>query len=68
MPTETPPRLRVGGTTTGWEAGKVMAFDDSFEHEVWFDAPPTITRAVLIVDVWHPDITAANRAHAPRLA
>ena len=32
-----------------------MLFDDSYEHEVWNDA--TSTRAVLIIDLWHPEIT-----------
>lgn len=32
-----------------------MVFDDSFEHEVWHNG--TETRLVLIVDVWHPDLT-----------
>ncbi len=45
---------------------KVIAFDDSFEHEVWFEADPSIRRVVLIVDIWHPDITIENRAKAPR--
>jgi hypothetical protein len=51
---------------TRWDMGQVIAFDDSFEHEVWFDADPSVRRVVLIVDVWHPDIKPENRAKAPR--
>ena len=38
-----------------WKEGEVLLFDDSYEHEVWNDA--TSTRAVLIIDLWHPEIT-----------
>ena len=27
--------IRVGNTTKSWRQGRVLAFDDSFEHEVW---------------------------------
>lgn len=37
-----------------------MVFDDSFEHEVWHNG--TSPRLVLIVDVWHPELTATERA------
>ena len=30
-------------------------FDDSFEHEVWNESDRH--RYVLILDVWHPDLT-----------
>jgi aspartyl/asparaginyl beta-hydroxylase (cupin superfamily) len=66
VPSDPAAELRVGNVTRGWEEGKVLAFDDSFEHEVWYRADPTVRRAVLIVDVFHPDITPANRAKAPR--
>lgn len=28
--------LRVGGETRTWTEGRVLAFDDSYEHEVWY--------------------------------
>lgn len=43
-----------------WREGKVMVFDDSFEHEVWHNG--TALRLVLIVDVWHPDLSPAEKA------
>lgn len=36
-----------------------MVFDDSFEHEVWHNG--TAYRLILIVDVWHPDLTAHEK-------
>jgi aspartate beta-hydroxylase len=51
-------RIRVGSTTRTWEAGRCIVFDDSFEHEVWNDGDRH--RYVLILDVWHPDLTPAE--------
>merc|ERR1712070_549043 len=48
-------RLRVGDTIVEPKAGKAFAWDHSFEHEVWHEGDET--RIVLIVDVWHPDLT-----------
>lgn len=42
-----------------WEEGKVFIFDDSFEHEVWHNG--TEFRLVLIVDIWHPELTAMEK-------
>ena len=42
----------------------MIIFDDSFEHEVWHDGNQT--RLVLIVDFWHPELTAdLKRTLAP---
>ena len=30
--------IRVGNRTRGWAEGRTLAFDDSFEHEVWHRA------------------------------
>lgn len=48
-------RLRVGDTFVEPKAGEAFVWDHSFEHEAWHDGPET--RVVLIVDVWHPDLT-----------
>ena len=56
-------RVTDAGGTEGvhrWEVGKVLAFDDSFEHEVWNRAESA--RVVIILDFWHPLISAADRA------
>ena len=47
-------RLRVGSETLLWQEGKILLFDDSYEHEVWNDGETP--RAVLIIDLWHPEI------------
>jgi len=51
--------IRVGDEIRRWEEGKCIIFDDSFEHEVWnrTDEP----RLVLLVDLWHPDLTEPER-------
>ncbi|KAF9412488.1 hypothetical protein HW555_009012 [Spodoptera exigua] len=55
--------IRVDQETRQWKVGKTFMFDDSFEHEVWHNG--TGTRLVLIVDVWHPDLTPAERRSLP---
>ncbi|CAG4965339.1 unnamed protein product [Colias eurytheme] len=57
--------IRVDKETRQWEVGKVFIFDDSFEHEVWHNG--TAPRLVLIVDVWHPDLTPAERRSLPAI-
>ncbi|XP_031141134.2 aspartyl/asparaginyl beta-hydroxylase isoform X2 [Sander lucioperca] len=52
-------RIRCTDQTREWEEGKVLIFDDSFEHEVWQDADRY--RLIFIVDVWHPELTAYQR-------
>lgn len=42
-----------------WKEGDFIIFDDSFEHEVWHNG--TSTRLVLIVDVWHPELTEEEK-------
>ena len=39
-----------------WEEGKVIMFDDSYEHEVFHEGLGQGPRVVLIVDVWHPEV------------
>ncbi|KAJ8736476.1 hypothetical protein PYW08_007132 [Mythimna loreyi] len=55
--------IRVDQETRQWQVGKTLMFDDSFEHEVWHNG--TGTRLVLIVDVWHPALTPAERRTLP---
>lgn len=51
--------IRVADETKSWKEGEWLIFDDSFEHEVWHNG--TSLRLVLIVDVWHPDLTSEER-------
>jgi len=48
-------RLRVGNTIVHPKAGEAFVWDHSFEHEAWHEGPET--RMVLIVDIWHPDLS-----------
>ncbi|MBD5633332.1 MAG: aspartyl/asparaginyl beta-hydroxylase domain-containing protein [Candidatus Eremiobacteraeota bacterium] len=47
--------LRVGGEIRTWAEGRCIVFDDSFEHEAW--NRNVRDRIVLIVDLWHPDLS-----------
>lgn len=51
--------FRVGATTREWQPGQAWVFDDTLEHEAWnlSDTP----RAILILDVWNPLLTEAER-------
>jgi aspartate beta-hydroxylase len=51
--------FRVGNTTRQWETGKAWVFDDTLEHEAWNDSDKL--RVVLIFDIWHPQLNAAER-------
>lgn len=44
--------IRVGPDERTWEEGKVLVFDDSFEHEVWNHSDQV--RIVLFINFWHP--------------
>jgi aspartyl/asparaginyl beta-hydroxylase (cupin superfamily) len=61
LPLIVPPacRFRVGSTTREWRPGEAWVFDDSIEHEAWNDS--AAPRAILILDVWNPYLTAAER-------
>ena len=52
-------RIRVGEDWHTWEEGKAIIFDDSWEHEV-IHTGDTI-RAVLILDIWHPELPKTQR-------
>eukprot|EP00613_Pedinella_sp_CCMP2098_P030416 CAMPEP_0171719212 /NCGR_PEP_ID=MMETSP0991-20121206/21059_1 /TAXON_ID=483369 /ORGANISM="non described non described, Strain CCMP2098" /LENGTH=324 /DNA_ID=CAMNT_0012310707 /DNA_START=199 /DNA_END=1174 /DNA_ORIENTATION=+ len=51
--------MRVGNSVVPWKYGEALIFDDAFEHEVWNHTDSD--RVVLLFDVWHPDITFAER-------
>ena len=62
LPLIVPPdcRLRVGNEIRPVEAGKAMIFDDSIEHEAWNDSDQT--RVVLLIEIWRPELSAAECA------
>jgi hypothetical protein len=49
-------KISVGGEWRQWEEGKVLLFDDSFEHEVKNDTDEV--RIVLLIRFFHPDLNA----------
>jgi aspartyl/asparaginyl beta-hydroxylase (cupin superfamily) len=61
LPLIVPPgcRFRVGGETREWQAGSAWVFDDTIEHEAWNDSDAP--RAILIFDVWNPQLSALER-------
>ncbi len=50
--------IRVAKEIRGWQEGRVMLFDDSFEHEAWNRSERD--RSVLIFEVWHPALEPAE--------
>ena len=52
--------LRVGNETRRWEEGKLLIFDDSFEHEAKNDSAET--RIVLLFDIWRPELSDDEKA------
>jgi aspartyl/asparaginyl beta-hydroxylase (cupin superfamily) len=52
--------FRVGNDTRQWVLGKAWVFDDTIEHEAWNDSDKL--RVVLIFDIWHPHLSAPERA------
>lgn len=61
LPLVVPPdcALSVAGQAHVWRVGEVVAFDDTYAHEAWNRSDAI--RVVLIFDVWHPELSAAER-------
>jgi aspartate beta-hydroxylase len=53
-------QLVVGGQPHRWQEGRVVVFDDTYEHEAWNRSGET--RVVLIFDLWSPYLSEAERA------
>jgi aspartyl/asparaginyl beta-hydroxylase (cupin superfamily) len=51
--------FRVGAEQREWIPGEAFVFDDTFEHEAWNESD--VPRAVLILDIWSPLVTEAER-------
>jgi aspartyl/asparaginyl beta-hydroxylase (cupin superfamily) len=56
--------MRVGRETRTWAPGKCVVFDDTFNHEVWHRGSET--RFILLLDIWHPDLTPVERQFLAR--
>lgn len=50
--------IRVGEEARRWQTGRCLVFDDFFEHEAWNHTDED--RIVLIVDLWHPGLSATE--------
>lgn len=62
LPVRLPPAacsITVGGETRRWVEGEFLVFDDSFLHSA--ENRSDASREVLIFDIWHPDLSAAER-------
>ena len=46
--------MEIGGEIVRWEEGKLLIFDDCYEHAVWNDS--SSERVLLLFDIWHPDL------------
>ncbi|CAL8272998.1 unnamed protein product [Lota lota] len=61
---QTPPlcELVVGGEPQRWSEGHCLLVDDSFLHTISHKGPPEDgPRAIFSVDLWHPNVAAAER-------
>ncbi|XP_046904406.1 aspartate beta-hydroxylase domain-containing protein 2 [Hypomesus transpacificus] len=54
--------LVVGGEPQCWSEGSCLLFDDSFLHRAFHEGSPEDgPRVVFMVDLWHPNVAAAER-------
>jgi aspartate beta-hydroxylase len=58
--------LRVASEKRPWQQGQCLYFDGSFEHEAWNRS--LHTRWLLILDLWHPGLTAVERRALARIS
>jgi aspartyl/asparaginyl beta-hydroxylase (cupin superfamily) len=67
LPLIVPPNcgFRCGETRVEWRVGEAFVFDDTIEHEAWNDSDEL--RVVLIVDLWAPALSAAERVAVARV-
>ena len=51
--------LKVNGQSVQWKSDNCLVFNDYLTHEVWNRTAEE--RLVLLVDIWHPDLSASER-------
>ena len=51
--------FRVGAETREWQRGQAWVFDDTIEHEAM--NPSDELRVILIIDIWHPGLSAIEQ-------
>ncbi len=66
LPLVIPPgcALTVGGERREWRVGELLAFDDSYLHDAINGSEQQ--RVVLIFSIWHPQLSAPERAAIQR--
>lgn len=57
--------FRVGAERRAWQPGQAFVFDDTIEHEAANDSDEP--RVVLILDTWHPGLSAAEKRAVTRV-
>ena len=60
MPKDGDNYLRVGDEKLRWEEGKMIMFDDTYEHEAYNNSEKE-SRVVLLIDLWHPDLVPEEK-------
>jgi hypothetical protein len=51
--------IRVANSIRSYQTNNALVLDDAYDHEVWNDTNET--RVVLLVDIWHPDISQTEK-------
>ena len=59
-------KIRIADQWLSWEEGRILVFDDSYEHEVVNDSDEI--RVVLLLRFWNPHLTLAERRKALPMA
>lgn len=53
--------ININGNRKHWREKECLIFDDSFLHEVHHEDEGDQPRAILLVDLWHPELNATER-------
>ena len=53
--------IRIADGYASWKEGQFLIIDDSFEHEVWYRKKNGGIRLILLIDMWHPDLSKDQR-------
>lgn len=51
--------IRVANSIRSYRENNALVLDDAYDHEVWNETSEN--RVVLLVDIWHPDVTQAEK-------
>jgi aspartyl/asparaginyl beta-hydroxylase (cupin superfamily) len=66
LPIDVPPDcgLQVHEEVQAPESGKLIVFDDTWEHSAWNNSDQP--RVVLIFELWHPELSEAEKSAISR--